>query len=350
MDQVMLNVEREFSADFCTLAEGLATTPNQGLHEHLAGLCHGTATRALEGARWGTLLVPPSAAEHAQRPRQPGLRLVVFGSFWIGHAALRAALAYRALGPLPIEIVGVVTDDPISPQARISLKKRAWSLMTPAERLDVTSALVGRALNAGAPVYTGEIKTPGFRRQLAEWQADAIITCGFGQVLDRSILDAVPHGAYNCHPTDLLNGHGAGPSPWADMTARGVHHTRWSVHQMTEVVDAGTVIAQTPPIHVGDAQGRLSDDNRAFFYKVVPAVGWMVLRVIDALAQRQAEANQAPLDWVDLDAGMPPALLREISSPIRPGWEAAGIPVPGQAEFAALRQGIEQPELALARA
>lgn len=318
----------------------LPTLPNPELQAHLTGLSRGATARAVDGARWGMLVVPPAAqAEAAAAPRPGPLRLAIFGSFWIGHATLRAALAYQRRGPLPLRIAGVVTDDPISPEARISLRKRAWSLMTPQERLDVKSALVARALEAGAPVYTGEIKTPGFRRLLADWQPDAILTCGFGQVLDRAILDAVPYGAYNCHPTDLLNGHGAGPTPWADMSARGVHHTRWSVHQMIEAVDAGKVIAQTPPIHVGDAMGRLPEDNRAFFYKVVPAIGWMVLRVIDALAQRHAQGVQVPLEWVDLDAGMPAALRREIEGPIQPGWQSAGIPEPGDAEFAALREG-----------
>ncbi len=336
MDRYVPGTEQGARVSDSGMPDAPATPWDPRLRDHLTGLCRGTTAHTLEGARWGMLLVPPQA-QAAPPPADGTLRLALFGSFWIGHAALRAALAYRRRGPLPLQITGVVTDDPISPEARISLKKRAWGLMTPEERLRVKSALVGCALEASVPVYTGEIKTPGFRRLLAEWQPDAILTCGFGQVLDRAILDAVPHGAYNCHPTDLMNGHGAGPTPWADMSARGVHHTRWSVHRMIEQVDAGPVIAQTPPIHVGDALGRLPDDNRAFFYKVVPAVGWMVLRVIDALAQRRAQGSTGQLDWVDLDAGMPAALRREIEGPIRPQWQSAGIPEPGEAEFAAMR-------------
>lgn len=336
MDRYVPGTEQEAHVSDDGMA-GDATPPsNARLRDHLTALRRGTTAHALEGARWGMLLVPPEA-QAAPPPADGALRIALFGSFWIGHAALRAALAYRRRGPFPLRIAGVVTDDPISPEARISLKKRAWGLMTPEERLQVKSALVACALQAGAPVYTGEIKTPGFRRLLAEWQPDAILTCGFGQVLDRAILDAVPHGAYNCHPTDLLNGHGAGPTPWADMYARGVHHTRWSVHRMIEQVDAGKVIAQTPPIHVGDALGRLPADNRAFFYKVVPAVGWMVLRVIDALAQRRAQGIAGPLEWIDLDGGMPAALRREIEGPIGPQWQSAEIPEPGDTEFAALR-------------
>ncbi|MBX9702154.1 MAG: hypothetical protein K2X74_22150, partial [Acetobacteraceae bacterium] len=117
----------------------------------------------LEGARWGALLTPPHAAEPPDVAAPPDtvgdpFRLVLFGSFWIGHTALRGALAYQRQGPSPARLVGVTTDDPISPRARISLRKRAWGLMTEEERLAVKLGLLGTALDAGVPVYTGEIK------------------------------------------------------------------------------------------------------------------------------------------------------------------------------------------------
>lgn len=302
----------------------------------LASLGSLAAIQPLEGARWGALLTPSAPA--ILRPAgAEGFRLVLFGSFWIGHTALRAALAYQRRGPAPMQLVGVSTDDPLSSNARISLRKRAWGLMSEAERRSVKLALVGRALDAGVPVHTGEIKTPGFRRLLAEWRPDAIITCGFGQVLDRAIFDMLPHGAYNCHPTDLAHGHGAGPNPWDDMVTRGVHHTVWSVHQMTEVVDAGPVIGQTPPINVGDAAGNLPEDRRSFFYKVLPPIGWVVLRLLDALVQRKAQGLREPLTQLNLDAGMPPGLRQRLNQPIMPDWESDPIPEPGDEEFAALR-------------
>jgi len=304
------------------------------------------AIQPLEGARWGALLTP--AAPAILRPgREEGFRLALFGSFWIGHAALRAALAYQRRGPAPMRLVGLSTDDPISPGARISLRKRAWGLMTAAERRSVMLAQLGTALEAGVPVHTGEIKTPGFRRLLAEWRPDAIITCGFGQVLDRAILEAVPYGAYNCHPTDLANGHGAGPNPWDDMYARGVHHTVWAVHEMIEIVDAGPVLAQTPPINVGDAAGRLPEDRRSFFYKVVPPIGWMVLRLLDALVRRKAEGKPGRPARLDLDAAMPPALRQRIGQPLPPDWESWPIPEPGDEEFAALRADVGRQAVSL---
>lgn len=293
------------------------------------------AVQTLAGARWGALLTPPA---RDRAPAAPGeLRILLLGSFWIGHAALRAVLAHQARHPGRVRLVGVVTDDPVSPKARISLRKRAWGLMPEAQRRAVKLGLLRTALEAGVPVYTGEVKTPGFRRLLEALRPDAIITCGFGQVLDRPILEAVPYGAYNCHPTDLLNGHGAGPAPWDDMTARGVHHTVWSVHQMTEVVDAGPVIGQTPPINVGDAEGRLPPDHRAFFLKVLAPIGWMVLTLVEALAERRAAGRPGALAAVDIAGSAPPGLCRRLLQPVEPDWAETPIPVPGDEEFAALR-------------
>lgn len=295
----------------------------------------GCAVQTLAGARWGALLTPPA---REQAPEAAGeLRILLLGSFWIGHAALRAVLAHQVRYPGRVRLVGVVTDDPLSPRARISLRKRAWGLMPEGQRRAVKLALLRTALEAGVPVYTGEIKTPGFRRLLEALRPDAIITCGFGQVLDRPILEAVPYGAYNCHPTDLLNGHGAGPAPWDDMAARGVHHTVWSVHQMTEIVDAGPVIGQTPPINVGDAEGRLPPDNRAFFLKVLAPIGWMVLSLLEALLERRETGRPGVLTAVDIAGSAPPALCRRLLQPVAPDWQETPIPSPGEEEFAALR-------------
>lgn len=300
-------------------------------------LPQGCGCETLEGARWGALLTPPAMA---RQPAAATMQIVLFASFWIGQATLQAALAYQQRHPGRLRIVGVVTDDPVSPQARISLRKRAWSAMAEAERLEVKLALLRTALGAGIPVYTGEIKTAGFRRVLGGWQPDALVSCGFGQVLDRSILDLLPYGAYNCHPTDLANGHGAGPAPWDDMAARGVTHTVWSVHRMTEVVDAGPVIGQTPPINVADAAGRLSPDPRCFFYKVVPAVSPMVLALLASLVRRREAERPSPIADLDIAAVMTAALRRRLADPVAPDWRSLTIPTPGDTDFAALESGV----------
>ncbi|MDO9711537.1 formyltransferase family protein [Paracraurococcus lichenis] len=294
----------------------------------------GTATRRLEGARWGRLLLPPGPVGLPKAP--DAVRIVLLGSFWIGRAALQAVLAYLHRYPGRVDLVAVVTDDPLSPEARISLRKRAWALMTEGERLEMKLALVGSAFDIGCPVYTGEIKTPGFRRMLAAWRPHAIVTCGFGQVLDTAILQSVPAGAYNCHPSDLARGLGAGPSPWADLAARNGTEEIWTLHRMTEVVDGGPVVGQTAPVNLADPQGRPVAEPMVFFDRMLLPVGWMVLRLLDSLAQRHAAGLTGPLRSLDLVAGMPDALHAALREPVRAVHAAPPIPTPGEAEFGAL--------------
>ena len=297
----------------------------------LAKLCAlrpGCKSRTLEGARWGVLLIPPVIKQPPATKNV--LRLVLFASLWIGQAALQAIAAYLERYSNRVQLVGVVTDDPVSLNARISLRKRAWAFMSESERLALKLELVECALAAGAPVYTGEVKTPGFRRVLAEWQPDAIITCGFGQVLDTALLDAAPSGAYNCHPTDLAKGYGAGPAPWEDMATRNVTHTVWSVHQMTEIVDKGPVIGQTAQINLADSQGRLVRDPQAFVYKILPPIGWMILQTLDSLVRQREQGVRGLLSHVELDAPMPLTLRRQMLQPVNSNWRDTPIPTPSR--------------------
>lgn len=83
----------------------------------------------------------------------------------------------------------------------------------------------------------------------------------------------------------------------------------------------------------------LPEDRRSFFYKVVPPIGWMVLRLLDALVLRKEQGLAGLLTELDLDAAMPSGLRQRIGQPVAPDWAAASIPEPGVEEFAALRAG-----------
>jgi hypothetical protein len=135
----------------------------------------------LEGARWGELIQPAPEEIPADRG---GLRLVMFASFEFGYLALLAAKAFVARFPGRAELVALVTDDPVNPEARIGLKKRVWKFLADGERVALETAIADATLSAGAAVYTGEVKTEGFRRLLADWRPDAILSCVFGQVID----------------------------------------------------------------------------------------------------------------------------------------------------------------------
>jgi folate-dependent phosphoribosylglycinamide formyltransferase PurN len=279
---------------------------------------------AIEDSRWGELILP---APEETAVAGGGLRLVLFASFEFGYLALLAAKAYAARHPGKVTLVALVTDDPVNPEARIGLKKRVWKLLGDGERVAQETAIADEALAAGAPVYTGEVKTEAFRRHLARWQPDAILSCVFGQVIDEAIIGLPPLGIYNFHPSDLGHGHGAGPAPYEDLAARGATRTCWTIHQLTPAVDGGPILGQSPPIEVGTADGRLPDQPLLVYDKLMAPVGWLTLRLVNALAERRARGEMGAIERLDLADAMPAALRAALLLPVTAERHEEALPV-----------------------
>ena len=241
-------------------AEASADLIREAELNHRLALDHpGRQFVPVAGARWGELILP-APDEAALAPSGGGLRVVLFASFEFGYVVLEAVKAYARMFPGRVQLVGLVTDDPVNPAARIGLKKRVWHHMDHEEVVAIETAVVEAALCEGVPAYTGEIKIDGFRVLLDEWRPDAIISCVFGQVIDAWIINRPAYGIYNFHPTDLAHGFGAGPTPAEDLAARGATSTVWTIHQVIEAVDAGPVVAVSPAINVVDLSGALPAD------------------------------------------------------------------------------------------
>jgi methionyl-tRNA formyltransferase len=108
----------------------------------------------------------------------------------------------------------------------------------PPERARDAEAL--RAI-CGAPVIVGpEINQPRGLALLREASPDVLLSVHFGYLLRRAALQSAPR-ALNLHPALLPHGRGANPDVWAivESTPAGV-----SLHEMSEEVDAGDVLAQ----------------------------------------------------------------------------------------------------------
>lgn len=270
---------------------------------------------AVDGSRWGQLILP--APREKSTASDAGLRLVLFASFEFGYLALEAVKAYAARFPGRVQLVGVVTDDPVDPTARIGLKKRVWKHMGRDEIVAIETAVAESALSEGSPVYTGEIKVEGFRRLLDWWQPDAIVSCVFGQVIDRWIIDLPPYGIYNFHPTDLAHGFGAGPTPAEDLAARGMTSTVWTIHHVVEELDAGPVVAVSPPISVMDTTGALPSDPLMVYDKLTEPVGCLAACLVDALWRRFAAGAPGRLEHVDVEAALPASVRANMREPIR---------------------------------
>jgi folate-dependent phosphoribosylglycinamide formyltransferase PurN len=278
------------------------------------------------GARWGELLVPPAGANPGKTGQ--GLRLVLVASSRAGQMLLETAQEYERRHPDRLDLVALVTDDPVNPDARISVKRRIWHLMDEEHRLAREVATVESALRFGVPVYTGEVKSGTFHRQLAGWAPDAILMCGFGQLVDGPILSAPPLGMYNLHPSDLRRGHGAGPAPFDDLAARGAQTTCWTLHEVIAELDAGGVVGCSPPVRVVDAAGQLPENPLVLFDKMTEALPFLVARALDALT-----LGRRRLEQVDFEALMPQDARDMLLEPVRRREPLDTPPVPPAAAF-----------------
>lgn len=78
---------------------------------------------------------------------------------------------------------------------------------------------------------------------------DLLFVCDFGQILSKRVLEGPLLGGINLHGSLLPKYRGAAPVHWAIFN--GELFTGVSVIHMTPKVDAGPVIAQSPPIPIG---------------------------------------------------------------------------------------------------
>jgi Formyl transferase len=274
----------------------------------------GRAFVAIEGSRWGELILP--APEEAAKRTGGGLRVLAVTSFFLGTEVLSALLDYEHAHPERLALVAVATDDAINADAKIGLRKRMWKHYPQAERIAIEVTTIETALQAGVPVYTGEFKIEWFYRQLARWRPDAIIVCACGQIFDDRILAAPRYGVYNFHPSDLLHGYGAGAQPYEDALARDAARTCWTLHQMTRQVDAGSIVGQSPEITVADAAGRTTPDPKRFYAKLAGVVGPMVTILIEELVQLADGRRDGRIMRIDFGERLPESLKAHLEEAI----------------------------------
>lgn len=276
-------------------------------------------------SRWGRLFLP-APEEVAGRPRQ-GLRTLCIGSWTLGFLAFETLLSLEKREPGGINLVGLVTDDPLDADAKISVKKRFWRYYEEPEREKYEWGILHRALSRGIPSYTGEVKCGSFREILAVWDPEAIVVAAFGQVIDEAIIDFPGYGIYNVHPSDLLHCHGAGPQPWEDLIERKASSTRVTLHRVSPTIDDGDIVGQSPEINVCLPDGRVSDNVRMIGEKVLVPVGPMVRELALALADRKALGFKGPLDSLNFERIFGPDFKSMLMDPIDPAKRGHVLPL-----------------------
>jgi methionyl-tRNA formyltransferase len=99
------------------------------------------------------------------------------------------------------------------------------------------------AARHGTPIFDPEsINTADSQAKLAEFAADLMVVCDYGQILAPATLAAAQHGGVNLHASLLPKYRGAAPIHWA--IYNGDTESGATVIHMTPQLDAGPCIAQ----------------------------------------------------------------------------------------------------------
>ena len=125
---------------------------DKDLLERLTGENPDRQVTRVEGSRWGRLILP--APEEVNRRPDEGLRVLCIGSWTLGLLAFETLLSLEKDSSEGVKLVGLLTDDPLDVDAKISLKKRFWRYYEEAEREEYEWGLLHRALSMGIPCYT----------------------------------------------------------------------------------------------------------------------------------------------------------------------------------------------------
>ena len=226
-----------------------------------------------------------------------------------------------------------MTDNPLNPDAKISLKKRVWNFIKLPYRAFDESFIIESGLNHGIPVYTGEVKVESFYRLLKHWNPDAILVCVFGQIISSYTITLPPFGIYNFHPSDLNRHQGAGPAPYEDLANRNAETTVWSVHHVSEELDRGHVVGQSPLVNVRNAKGILPGDPLLVYQKLAEALGPLAYFLIEELSRRFEMNIPGPIDYLDFSSQISPVIKNKLLLPVSNDVPSNTLPIPDKSLF-----------------
>jgi len=84
---------------------------------------------------WGQLIIP--GKHENPNKSNDGLKVVIMASYRTGFLLIKTLIEFEKKYPDKLNIVGLITDDPLSPHARISMKRRIWRLMDDNQKLTI---------------------------------------------------------------------------------------------------------------------------------------------------------------------------------------------------------------------
>ena len=152
------------------------------------------------------------------------MRVVFFGT-----PALAASFLDALIADEMIEVVAVICqpDEPVGRKA----------ILTPPP----TKLL---AIEHGIPVFQPtKLKDEAFLFSIDALHADAAVVIAYGRILPKTLLDRLPHGFVNVHPSLLPKYRG--PSPLQSAIINGDTETGVTIMKLDEGMDTGPLLAQT---------------------------------------------------------------------------------------------------------
>lgn len=230
-------------------------------------------------SRWGKY-IPASP-----RAPQGRLRVALISASPIGLGFVPSVLADDG-----VEVVGLVTDEVIDQNARISRRRRIWRHWPDDQCNEYQARIELAALSAGVPVYSGEIKCQTFRDILALWNPEVLLVYVCGQLIPPDVFGHPPFGTYNFHPSNLTAGEYRGPGPLEGAVEDGRQAVPTACHHVDEGFDTGHVVGTGRDTRIVDDAGRHLS-LRDICFALGPEGGRMARRLLAAICERREVIN-----------------------------------------------------------
>jgi methionyl-tRNA formyltransferase len=152
------------------------------------------------------------------------------------------------------------------------------------------------ALRRGLPVYQPErVRRPDVVEQLRQFEAEAMVVVGYGQIIPQSIIDLPRLGIINVHGSLLPKYRGAAPIQWA--VANGETHTGVTTMRIDAGLDTGDMLlkaetgigSEETAIELGERLAVLGADL------LVETLRGLAAGSIEPVPQNDSEATYAPI-------------------------------------------------------
>jgi methionyl-tRNA formyltransferase len=254
----------------------------------------------------------------------------------------RARTVFLGSGAFAVPVLAAVAAAP-----ELSLEAVVTAPPRPAgRRAELTATAVGAAAAAlGVPILTPErLRDPAFLAAFTAILPGVGILADYGKILPAALLDLVPHGILNVHPSLLPRHRGAAPIPAAILA--GDATTGVSLFRMDPGMDTGPLVA------VASTPLDPDEDAPALEERLAELGAALVVRAIGPYLRGEADLRPQPDEGITvtrplaredgrLDPMLPATVLERHVRALRP-WPGTFVEL-AAGRLAVLRAGVSSP-------